>query len=152
MASDGCEQEPCFWLRGLLPLKWLEVEPAPDEAPMWSFGFQDQGQRLSARGGRVLEVFADASGGELTEVPSFRRVGWGWCVLGAHGGSFRPHLGHFGGVPGSWQTINAGEMMPLLDVLLCTSGGLLFVSDSAYAVNGWNAGRHLRPEGSNARF
>eukprot|EP00959_Pyramimonas_sp_CCMP1952_P307077 6427097-Pyramimonas_sp.AAC.1 len=63
----------CFWLRGVIPASWLQVDPPPDEVKWKVYGINDSTLNPGCLGvgqdDDPVLVFGDASGGPDTKNP-----------------------------------------------------------------------------------
>ena len=134
--------QPCVWLRGLLPRSWTQLSPPPDDhgevvaGPPFDSSWFWEG-RLVASG--------DASGGPYSSDKRLRRVGWAYSLFRASRGLDLDGIDHLeaptiatGALPGKSQTINRGELFAFLRFLVGTRGAekALYVVDSSYVVKG----------------
>ena len=152
--ADACNQ-PCVWLRGLVPKSWAQISaPAeehgetltgPPADPSWFW----EGQLVAA---------GDASGGPHSSDKRLRRVGWAYALFRAPEGLDIDVIDRVGvptiatgALPGTAQTINRGELFAFLRFLIGSRGvaKALFITDSAYVVKGVTRISAARGHGSN---
>ena len=135
-AQVHASEWPCFWLRGLIPRSWTQVPEPPEEAPLWRMGVLPSLPSIWA--------FGDASGGKESSDPRLRRIGWAYTTQSAPAEATRPRppmqgraaAGAYGGLPGSKQTINRGDLQALLQLANDFEGDIDYVTDSAYVCRG----------------
>ena len=151
-AVFGAESEPCFWLRGLVPLNALPVIPELPVQDVLLIGkepgaFANETWDVS---GRVL--YLDESGGPEASTPLLRRPAWGIAWLKAFDGltgeeceedpGFFEKLCEFeggfcAGVADAQNTATRAALRALLFILLRTSGNATVAPDCIYVTGGF---------------
>ena len=128
-AFANAAEQPCFWLRGLLPeslLRLDDISPPVEQCtvtlhgpdiPLWNSG----------------TYYGDGSGGQYTSHPSIRRCGVGLVAVNNLGDL---SYGLSANLPGPIQTVPRSEYFALLSLvrLAQESSILLFVTDHSNLV------------------
>ena len=138
-AIAGVVENPCLWLRGLLPSHFTKVDPELDNIVDNLIYSYDKfvlpiGEWTSGL------YFGDGAGGRDNRYPTIRRCGVGVArMIGEE---------YIGGVycklPGQVQTVPRAEATALLVLLhhMAHNSIIEFVSDNETLVDAFNAGRH----------
>ena len=150
-AAEESELFPIFWLRGLLPLPWVQVPPPPVEEAWEGWGFQQLGPGCLGTGtfGSPVVLYGDASGGENSGSPELRRVGLAICRCD----QLDPPVasaGVMGPLVKLKQTVANGEVEALRMAIFCTQGYLLYATDNEAVVLGWYCKLDCCPKGDSA--
>ena len=134
-----------FWSRGLVPWKWMNIEPEPEEACIvtWGPGHEEkmaEGNLCTTE----LTCYLDESGGVHARDVRIRRSGWGLAFLNKPKGNMEEDIRLVALVAGSLaglvQTPNRAAIEALLYALKNTSGNLTIMPDSKYLVKGAEKG------------
>ncbi|CAK0891739.1 unnamed protein product, partial [Prorocentrum cordatum] len=142
-ASTEVENQPCLWLRGLLPASWTSVNGPPEPGAELIENFGDL-QVLSSSAESMadgwLVAAGDASGGEYSKDPRLRRVSSGWVVFNSVDPTeAKVVAGSRGALAGKRHSVNRGELMALKDVIIAAGGSYdktRYTADSSYVVRG----------------
>ena len=151
LARVANRDRAALWTRGLIPHDWFDdFTPAPDHAFLhWHGALADIELPIDLSQFRG-HWYSDASGGKNTEIPILRRVAWGVALVEDDAHHFA-YQGAFAALlTGTNQTVNRGELMPVIWMATNTVGDLQLHSDSSYVVSGLNKAKHLFPRGKNA--
>ncbi|CAK0907611.1 unnamed protein product [Prorocentrum cordatum] len=142
-ASTEVENQPCLWLRGLIPASWTSVSgpPEPGTELIESFGdLQVLSSSTECMTGGWLIAAGGASGGEYTLDPRLRKVSWGWVVFDSVDPPVaKVVVGSRGALAGWRQSVNRGELMALKDVSIAAGrhyDKIRYTADSSYVVRG----------------
>jgi len=143
-----------IWLRGLPPRLDLSASPPPRDLITHQYG------ELASFEGKLdvtgHDIYLDESGGANARDRRLRRCGWGLSILKAtHQDPDLPPVldllwGMAGNLPGDIQSPPRACLQAMIQALTITTGDITVKPDAAYLVDGFQAGRHLRPEGLNA--
>ena len=145
-----------FWLRGIVPTAWVEVEEPRQELEqcrVWTFSGSDSqtaGEVNSYSRPRREARLVFLDGALSTSDRRTRRGGWGVVLLTASEvedyQDAQLDQAWFGEIDGE-QTAPCAELAALYWGLKLTEGDTMFVSDCALVVNGFCSEKHRRPEG-----
>ena len=117
-------QDPCFWLRGMVPKAWTSPSvPAPALETRVTGLFCHQPVDVSG-----LLIGTDASGGPNTRDPRLRAVGWSvvLCELRAER---LVELGTISGMLPPGSTVPQGEAFAIIQAIQTTVGSFDLTSD-----------------------
>lgn len=150
---------PCFWLRGLLPKALTKVDFSTPKTVYLEFGPSVHSQavtdgfklpgHLAGRfvavpGSRPREIViaTDGSGGEFTADRRLRSCGWGICWVNV-GSTVEAIYGFAGALPFSIQTVPLAELFALYQALVWSpEADLLHIfADASYVVDNFKKGR-----------
>eukprot|EP00973_Karenia_brevis_P048939 6787627-Karenia_brevis.AAC.1 len=131
----------CYFLRGLMPIKWT----LPSEEPRGTTVPLGSGSMLPRL--EYIKMYTDGSGGRNSNDPRIRRCGWAWVVV-RRGTDIITH-GEAGHLPGAqWQqTVPRSELHALTQSLKAISAQTVLTrvdicTDCLTAVTGWTKGKH----------
>ena len=111
-ATAKSGEEPCLWLRGLLPSHHTEIAPQyhpnPEVKPIIT-----NAESIDQKSQNMMTIvfYGDASGGLFSSIPRIRRIGCGLIQIDNEGNRIWTH--HFN-LPGPFQTVPRGELYVLL--------------------------------------
>ena len=156
-AVDGSTENPCLWLRGMLPLSLLHINTPFSETSqlrlvgsfiqpfMWPSG----------------EYFSDASGGQHNSFPVIRRCGFGVVLLrddfseerllAADDPSELTVFGAYGVLPGFVHTVPRAELYAILEIAnnLAQYAVATITSDSKINVDMYESGEEQAKRSAN---
>ena len=134
-----------------MPSSWFDsIPPPPEEPPLQTSGLFSQ-LTLPIDVSLLRGAwFTDASGGENSAIPLLRRVAWSIVLVDdlAHQHALEGVVAS--ALAGRNQTVNRGELAPIVWLAENTSGNIAIDSDSKYVVMGLLKGKHMRARGKNA--
>ena len=123
-AKFSVSQQPCLWLRGILPANKIQV---PDDESLVTESIHTIiGDPILIESGTY---YGDASGGTYTKYPEIRRVGLAFTKIDEVGELV---CGHHFPLSGDIQTVARGELFALSELIkLAVSGSDIdFVTDN----------------------
>ena len=142
-------EEPCLWLRGILPVKYIpnSCEDCPNEYTVtWVDEDNDISQAKSITSGIY---YGDASGGENTSYPEIRRVGCAFVKINDEGDLV--YGAHFP-LPGPIQTVPRGELFVVLELVKHAFDGtdITYYTDNEWVFKTFNRGPKYACQCNNA--
>ena len=137
-AIAGVGSEPCLWLRGLLPVRYVDVSADwfPDGPQPLTF-YKQLHESLPSG-----VYYTDASGGKYSSVPQLRKIGLGIVQMSIDS-PFDISFACTCVLPGRIQTIPRGELYAILTVVMRATKGasICILSDSQVNVDLYLAGQ-----------
>ena len=131
------ENQPCLWLRGLVPYKWTQRTNALKDTLTNINGIDPTNDFIP-----IGEIYTDGSGGENTKDPRIRSCGCAWIQHRNDGllpdSDTDACIGQYGTVTGA-QTVPRAELTAILYVLAFIKthtciGSIIIKSDSKIVV------------------
>ena len=156
-ARDDMQQQPCLWLRGLLPNNLVAINATYENDFCWHYvGRPPRGPWPQGR------YHTDASGGQFSNIKILRRCGIGIAYLaqeehyfqGLDFDLFEDSLfiwGAFSPLPGGLHTVPRGELQALVAIVQnVLFGDVTIVTDSKINVDMFNMGPEHCKQSTNA--
>ena len=133
-AMSDFPTEPCLWLRGILPDKYIKI-PIENEPPdTYDITWVTVPTTINTG-----TFYGDASGGEFTAYPEIRRVGCSYIQIDHND---QESLAVHFPLPGPVQTVPRGELFTVVQLLRqCVPlADILFYTDNKWVFDTFNLG------------
>ena len=133
-AKFNVQNEPCLWLRGILPDNHISIPP--EEEPIEETTLTKINSFDTIESGIY---YGDASGGTYTKYPEIRRVGCSFVKCDSEGNLL--YGCHFP-LPGDIQTVARGELFAVVELVRFAEpmSELFYVTDNQGVFTTFNAG------------
>ena len=141
------QEEPCLWLRGLLPAHYTRVEP--EYLPRNDIRVVSTNiERIDWVSFKTGTFYGDASGGMFSSMPRIRRIGCGIIQISNDGQLI---WGQHFNLPGKIQTVPRGELFVLLYLAerLEPFSVITYVTDNQKVSDKFNEGRDAALQSTN---
>ena len=138
-ATSGVEEEPCLWLRGILPSKYINIDeqylPPENIDVTWVEGLTKKDDIRIVSG----TYYGDASGGKQSMYPEIRRIGCAFAQIDNDDNLL--FAAHFP-LPGEHQSVPRGELYALVQLIEQAERNteLTYYTDNQYVHDAFNAG------------
>ena len=146
-AKTKIDEEPCLWLRGLLPSHFTQIEPEflPRED---LFVVSTNPDKIIWEDMKHGTFYGDASGGIFSSMPRIRRIGCGIVQID-HTGELI--WGQHFNLPGTIQTVPRGELFALLYLVerLEPFANVTYVTDNEKVSEIYNNGKEAALKSTN---